>query len=1050
MNKTWKRQVFRHTALYTAILMFSHTGGGGAQAQTHNYAIVMNNQKLPEVKWGQQYQSLVNKENTRQVIHMSGFGIKKNVSLSFNNTDEVVAKKNGTVVFGAATYLPPYGKVSGFDKEKLKERTNALDWIGTTDPGLVGYSYEDVTCNSGNCPEVSYKTQFIFDNHQLAKKKTDSKLDIYEDKSRDNSPIYKLQDYPWLGVSFNLGGESSFKPKRQGSLVSSFSEDVTQQNGTQDQYKGKNLVYTTEDYNNQGNRNHQDKHHAIAFYLNAKLHLLDKKQIQNIAQGKTFNLGTLKPRIETTEAWKNRHGSFFSNGNWTFEDKGAVSVKLILPEVKAGRCINKPNPNPNKKDLSPALTAPALWFGPVKDGKAEMYSASVSTYPDSSSSRIFLQNLERKTDPGRPGRHSLKPLSDTQIKSREPNFTGRQTVIRLDKGVHQIKLKGNEVEGFKRNNGNDTFGIVREGSFTPDASEWKKVLLPWTVRASNDDGQFNTFNKKENNGKPTYSQKYRSRDNSKRERDLGDIVNSPIVAVGGYLATSANDGMVHIFKQSGGDERNYSLKLSYIPGTMPRKDIQSQDSTLAKELRAFAEKGYVGDRYGVDGGFVLRQVNNLNGQDRVFMFGAMGFGGRGAYALDLTKADGSDPTAVSLFDVKNDNNGKNSNNSNNSVQLGYTVGTPQIGKTHNGKYAAFLASGYATKDIDNGENKTALYVYDLESSGTLIKKIDVPGGKGGLSSPTLVDKDLDGIVDIAYAGDRGGSMYRFDLSGNNPTSWSARAIFSGNKPITSAPAISQLKDKRVVIFGTGSDLSEEDVDSKEIQHVYGIFDNDTDTGTAQDGQGKGLLEQKLEKDKDGKTLFLSDYKRSDGSGDKGWVVKLEAGQRVTVKPTVVLRTAFVTIHKYTGNDKCGAETAILGINTADGGKLTKKSARPIVPADNTAVAQYSGHKQTAKGKSIPIGCMEKNNGIVCPNGYVYDKPVNVRYLDEKKTDGFSTTADGDAGGSGIDPDGKRSGKNNRCFSQKGVRTLLMNDLDSLDITGPTCGMKRISWREVFY
>ncbi|HEZ7023230.1 TPA: pilus assembly/adherence protein PilC, partial [Neisseria meningitidis] len=318
---------------------------------------------------------------------------------------------------------------------------------------------------------------------------------------------------------------------------------------------------------------------------------------------------------------------------------------------------------------------------------------------------------------------------------------------------------------------------------------------------------------------------------------------------------------------------------------------------------------------------------------------------------------------------------------------------PQIGKTHNGKYAAFLASGYATKDINNGDNKTALYVYDLESNnGTPIAKIEVPNGKGGLSSPTLVDKDLDGTVDIAYAGDRGGSMYRFDLSGNNPTSWSARAIFSGNKPITSAPAISQLKDKRVVIFGTGSDLSEEDVDSKEIQHVYGIFDNDTDTGTAQDGQGKGLLEQKLEKDKDGKTLFLSDYKRSDGSGDKGWVVKLEAGQRVTVKPTVVLRTAFVTIHKYTGNDKCGAETAILGINTADGGKLTKKSARPIVPADNTAVAQYSGHKQTAKGKSIPIGCMEKNNGIVCPNGYVYDKPVNVRYLDEKKTDGFSTTA----------------------------------------------------------
>ncbi|HGP0478261.1 TPA: PilC family type IV pilus tip adhesin [Neisseria meningitidis] len=1050
MNKTLKRQVFRHTALYTAILMFSHTGGGGAQAQTHKYAIVMNGQQLPEVKWGNSYNSLTVKSNEREVTHTSNFVVaKKHISFSFNNTDEVVAEKKDAVVFGAATYLPPYGKVSGFDTAKLVERKNAVDQIGTTHPGLIGYNYQDVTCASENCPELSYRTQFTF-NNGLKRNGNGGRLDIYEDKSRDNSPIYKLKDHPWLGVSFNLGGESSFKPKRQGSLVSSFREDVTQQNGTQDQYKSKNLVYTTDDYNSKGNKNHQDKHHAVAFYLNAKLHLLDKKQIQHIAQGVTVDLGTLKTRIEPTEAWKKQRYNFFNGGTWTYEDKGSVSVKLKLPEVKAGRCINKQNPNPNAKALSPALTAPALWFGPVQNGKAEMYSASVSTYPDSSSSRIFLQNLKRKNDPNKPGRYSLADLSASDIQSKEPTFTSRQTVIRLDKGVHQIKLQGNEVTGFNGNSNNATFGIVSEGSFMPDASEWKKVLLPWTVRASNDDGQFNTFNKKENNGKPTYSQKYRSRDNSKRERDLGDIVNSPIVAVGGYLATSANDGMVHIFKKGNGDARNYSLKLSYIPGTMPRQYFDNdtsalKDSTLAQELRTFAEKGYVGDRYGVDGGFVLREVER-GGKKHVFMFGAMGFGGRGAYALDLTKVDSNNPTAVSLFDVKNDNN-----NGNNGVKLGYTVGTPQIGKTHNGKYAAFLASGYATKDINSNDNTTALYVYDLENNnGTPIAKIEVKDGKGGLSSPTLVDKDLDGTVDIAYAGDRGGNMYRFDLSGNNPTKWSARAIFSGNKPITSAPAISQLKDKRVVIFGTGSDLSEEDVDKKDEQYIYGIFDDDTATSNVDvklKGLGGGLLEQVLEQ-KD-KTLFLTDYKRSDGSGSKGWVVKLKDGQRVTVKPTVVLRTAFVTIRKYTDNG-CGAETAILGINTADGGKLTKKSARPIVPDANKDVAQYSGHKKGINGKSIPIGCMWKNNETVCPNGYVYDKPVNVRYLDEKKTDGFSTTADGDAGGSGIDPAGKRSGKNNRCFSQKGVRTLLMNDLDSLDITGPMCGMKRISWREVFY
>ncbi|EMS4100972.1 pilus assembly/adherence protein PilC, partial [Neisseria gonorrhoeae] len=359
-----------------------------------------------------------------------------------------------------------------------------------------------------------------------------------------------------------------------------------------------------------------------------------------------------------------------------------------------------------------------------------------------------------------------------------------------------------------------------------------------------------------------------------------------------------------------------------------------------------------------------------------------------------------------------------------------------------------LASGYAAKDIVSSDNTTALYVYDLgNGGGSLIKKIEAPGGKGGLSSPTLVDKDLDGIVDIAYAGDRGGNMYRFDLSNSDSSKWSAKVIFEGDKPITSAPAVSRLADKRVVIFGTGSDLSEQDVVDKDQQYIYGIFDDDKGTVkvTVQNGTGGGLLEQVLKEEN--KTLFLN--KGSDGSGSKGWVVKLKEGQRVTVKPTVVLRTAFVTIRKYK-DDGCGADTAILGINTADGGALTPRSARPIVPEANKDVAQYSGHKTTSKGKSIPIGCMEKGGKTVCPNGYVYDKPVNVRYLDEKKTDDFPVTADGDAGGSGTFKEGKKPARNNRCFSGKGVRTLLMNDLDSLDITGPMCGIKRLSWREVFF
>ncbi|HFC4246741.1 TPA: PilC family type IV pilus tip adhesin, partial [Neisseria gonorrhoeae] len=981
-----------------------------------------NGRNQPEVK-SNVPSSIKDKDRKREYTHHRyprGGG-----SVSFDNTDTLVSQQSGTAVFGTATYLPPYGKVSGFDTDRLKERANAAGWIRTTRPGLAGYSYADVVCRDiTGCPKLVYETKFTFGQQGL-QRKAGNKLDIYEDKSRENSPIYKLKDHPWLGVSFNLGSENTVKNSKSfNKLISFFSEDNNNQN----------IVSTTRDHPISLGDSKRE-HTAVAYYLNAKLHLLDKKEIKDIAPGKTVDLGTLRPRVETIG-----RGLLDFWATWKIEDKGNITVRLGLPEVKAGRCTNAAHPNPKVKPLSPALTAPALWFGPAQNGKVQMYSASVSTYPGSSSSKIFLQNLSRNDDKNKPGRYSLKPLSENEIKSKEPSFMGRQTIIRLDDGVHLIRLSRSkdEVAAFVNLNGNntgknDTFGIVKEANVNLDADEWKKVLLPWTVRGPGNDDKFKSINREP--GK--YSQRYRIRENG--NRDLGDIVNSPIVAVGGYLATAANDGMVHIFKKNGGsDERSYNLKLSYIPGTMPRQYFDNdtsalKDSTLAQELRAFAEKGYVGDRYGVDGGFVLRQVE-LSGQKHVFMFGAMGLGGRGAYALDLSKINGNYPAAAPLFDVKNgDNNGKNRV----KVELGYTVGTPQIGKIRNGKYAAFLASGYAAKEIGGPTNKTALYVYDLKNTlGTPIAKIEVKDGKGGLSSPTLVDKDLDGTVDIAYAGDRGGNMYRFDLSDSDSSKWSVSTIFQGTKPITSAPAVSRLADKRVVIFGTGSDLSEEDVVGTNPQYIYGIFDDDKGTVkvTVQNGTGGGLLEQVLKEEN--KTLFLN--KGSDGSGSKGWVVKLKEGQRVTVKPTVVLRTAFVTIRKYK-DDGCGADTAILGINTADGGALTPRSARPIVPEANTAVAQYSGHKTTSKGKSIPIGCMEKGGKTVCPNGYVYDKPVNVRYLDETETDGFSTTADGDAGGSGIDPADRRPGKNNRCFSKKGVRTLLMNDLDSLDITGPMCG-----------
>ncbi|HFC2366732.1 TPA: PilC family type IV pilus tip adhesin, partial [Neisseria gonorrhoeae] len=603
--------------------------------QTNQYAIIMNERNQPEVKQNVPY-SIKDKDRERKYTYHNYK--QGGSSVSFDNSDELVSRQSGTAVFGTATYLPPYGKVSGFDTDRLKKRNNAVDWIRTTRIALAGYSYAGIHCGSiSGCPKLVYTTRFSFGQQGLQRK--GNKLDIYEDKSRENSPIYKLSDYPWLGVSFNLSSENTVKDsKLSNKLISSFGENNNNQT----------IVSTTEDHPISLGGSQREST-AMAYYLNAKLHLLDKKKIEDIT-GKTVQLGVLKPSIDVRKGNTGVSGILSFNARWDIKDTGQITVKLDLSEVKAGRCINKPNPNKNTKAPSPALTAPALWFGPGQNGKVQMYSASVSTYPDSSSSKIFLQNLSRNDDKNKPGRYSLKPLSENEIKSKEPSFMGRETIIRLDGGVHLIKLNRSrgEVAAFvnlKGNNTNNgTFGIVKEANVNLHADEWKKVLLPWTVRGPGNDDKFKSINRESDK----YSQRYRIRENG--NRDLGDIVNSPIVAVGGYLATAANDGMVHIFKKTGTDERGYELKLSYIPGTMPRQYFDNdtsalKDSTLAQELRTFAEKGYVGDRYGVDGGFVLRQVE-LRGQKHVFMFGAMGLGGRGAYALDLSKINGNYPAAA--------------------------------------------------------------------------------------------------------------------------------------------------------------------------------------------------------------------------------------------------------------------------------------------------------------------------------------------------------------------------------------------------------------------
>ena len=650
----------------------------------------------------------------------------------------------------------------------------------------------------------------------------------------------------------------------------------------------------------------------------------------------------------------------------------------------------------------------------------------------------------------------------------QPSFNNRLTLVNDGSKTYFIdRVADNEAA-------NADFGIS-DGS-AKDKLEWKNALLKWTGRAGSDE----TI--KADAETKGYSQSYRIRptdsaDSSKDERNLGDILDGSVAAIGDkrdnrqeFLVAAANDGMVHIFR-NGTPSNPYDLKLSYIPAGMEREDDQGQATTLGKVLKDVARDGYGSStphRYMVNGGFVLRQTPDK----QTFMFGAMGQGGRGAYALNIGAVANSDRSGwnktVPLFETE-----KGSGN-----KLGYTIGSTQIGRVSikrnatpvnlesDVRYAGFLASGYRTEDVNSADNETALYVYDMtgkeagtkgtgsnvSDAGKLLAKIPAPNGKGGLSTPTLVDTDFDGIVDFAYAGDRYGNMFRFDLSGETPSKWSAQMIFqgSGNQPITSAPAVSRRsKDKYVVIFGTGSEIYQNELNNTngQINAVYGIYDDVSDKAVL---ANSSELEQQT-RESDGEHIYVSDNKV--GEGKKGWSLTLGPNERVTVKPTMILRTAVVTIRKYetktihtdsSSTDVClpdststqtTAKTIILGVNAENGGRLGLRDAR-------------------ISDKNRQFIRRENNGQVYYASGMVFDGVVNFTYLNGSKADDSPVTADGDSGGTGTDKElnATPSVPNNKCFATQAERSLLTNSdkMHSLKVEGRKCGLKRISWRELFF
>ena len=764
-----------------------------------------------------------------------------------------------------------------------------------------------------------------------------------------------------------------------------------------------------------------------------------KQLVQTFTVG--FGEGVSKVGREYLEKGASRPEWYF---NASKPEKLLDAFKTIVDNIE--------NDSKNTKFEGVSSTAPAT----TSTGIPNM-AATVHLNTGSWSSQLRFYKLNRDGT----------PINTTEFV--QPSFNNRLTLVNDGSKTYFIdRVADNEAS-------NADFGI--SDSSAKDKLEWKNALLKWTGRVGNDE----TI--KADAETKGYSQSYRIRptdsaDSSKDERNLGDILDGSVAAVGDkrdnrqeFLVAAANDGMVHIFR-NGTPSNPYDLKLSYIPAGMEREDDQGQATTLGKVLKDVARDGYGSStphRYMVNGGFVLRQTPDK----QTFMFGAMGQGGRGAYALNIGAVANSDRsgwnTTVPLFETE-----KGSGN-----KLGYTIGSTQIGRVSikrnatpvnlesDVRYAGFLSSGYRTEDVNSADNETALYVYDMtgkeagtkntgtnvssSKAGELLAKIPAPNGKGGLSTPTLVDTDFDGIVDIAYAGDRYGNMFRFDLSGETPSKWSAQMIFqgSGNQPITSAPAVSRRgKDKYVVIFGTGSEIYHSELDvATQNNAVYGIYDDISKEAVL--AKSDDLTGQTVQAD--GEYISVTNNKVSEDQ--KGWKLALGSGERVTVKPTMILRTAVVTIRKYkqevihtnsSSADVClpdststqtTAKTIILGVNAENGGRLGLRDAR-------------------ISDKNRQFIKRENNGQVYYASGMVFDGVVNFTYLNGSKADDSPVTADGDSGGTGTDKElnATPSVPNNKCFATQAERSLLTNSdkMHSLKVEGRKCGLKRISWRELFF
>ncbi|EHR73295.1 Tfp pilus assembly protein, tip-associated adhesin PilY1 [Burkholderiales bacterium JOSHI_001] len=364
-----------------------------------------------------------------------------------------------------------------------------------------------------------------------------------------------------------------------------------------------------------------------------------------------------------------------------------------------------------------------------------------------------------------------------------------------------------------------------------------------------------------------------------------------------------------------------STKVVYLStGEGMLHAFDAADGAKGKELWAFVPREVLGTSGNSPIGNTVERAYSfktlLDGTPTVTSLGAnrllisgMGAAGRSYFALNVTSPRVASEAALSGLLKWNFTD----------AAMGYTVGKAVVVNTQSHGRVALVTSGYDNgASIANG-GRGRMWMLNADT-GAVIKvfKTEAPGsGESGLAHVSAF-REPDGKVRYVYAGDLAGVVYRFDLeqAGNDLDGTVVARLkdsLGRAQPVTTAPELIRIGEKRVVLVGTGRLLDTTDFGATAFTNsFYAIAD-----GPEMNNARTGLVPKNYVRNA---TTSASTVNNAavDWNTGRGWYIDLPAGEHDNTDPILTYGSVmFVT--NANGGSSCDASSFLYMLDVGTGG-----------------------------------------------------------------------------------------------------------------------------------